>query len=223
VAIGRALLASPRILLLDEPLASLDAQRKNEIMQYIELMRDDVRIPMIVVTHAVEEVVRLADRVVLLSSGRVAAVGAVEDIMGRPELTRTDSLFEGGAVIDARVTHHDLHYELATLAFEGGTLFVTNVDALVGESVRVRIRARDVALALERPRDITVQNVLHGRITAVSDAQNGVVGVSVAVGRVTLRSRVTLRAKEQLDLRPGLEVFALIKTVSLDRQRAGYA
>jgi molybdate transport system ATP-binding protein len=223
VAIGRALLASPRILLLDEPLASLDAKRKNEIMQYIELMRDDIRIPMIFVSHAVDEVVRLADRVVLLASGGVAAVGPVEDIMGRPELTRAEHLFEGGAVIDAKVTAQDLHYDLATLAFEGGTLLVTNVDALVGEIVRVRIRARDVSLALERPHGISIQNVLAGRITDVSEPQNGAVSVSISVGAVSLRSRVTLKAREQLELRPGLAVFAMIKAVSLDRQRGGYA
>jgi molybdate transport system ATP-binding protein len=223
VAIGRALLASPRILLLDEPLASLDTKRKNEIMQYIELMRDDVRIPMIFVSHAVDEVVRLADRVVLMAGGRVAAVGPVEDIMGRPELTRAEHLFEGGTVIDAKVAAQDLRYDLATLTFEGGTLFVTNVDARVGEAVRVRIRARDVSLALERPHGVSIQNVLEGRITDLSDPENGAVTVALAVGAVSLRSRVTLKAREQLDLRPGLPVFAMIKAVSLDRQRGGYA
>jgi molybdate transport system ATP-binding protein len=222
VAIGRALLANPRTLLLDEPLASLDAQRKNEIMQYIELMRDDVRIPMIFVSHAVDEVVRLADRVVLLSAGRVAGVGAVEEIMGHPELGRAEHLFEGGTVIDAEVSAQDLHYDLATLAFEGGTLLVTNVDALVGEAVRVRIRARDVSLALERPRGISIQNVLQGRITDVGAARDGAVSVSVAIGAITLRSRVTLKAREELRLRAGLDVFAMIKAVSLDRKPSRY-
>jgi molybdate transport system ATP-binding protein len=222
VAIGRALLASPRILLLDEPLASLDAKRKSEIMEYIELMRDDIRIPMIFVSHAVDEVVRLADRVVLLSAGRVAGFGAVEEIMGRPELTRAEHLFEGGTVIDARVTAQDLHYDLATLSFDGGALLVTNVDALVGDAVRVRIRARDVSLALERPHGISIQNVLHGHITGVTEPQNGAVGVSIAVGAITLRSRVTLKAREELQLKPGLEVFAMVKAVSLDRHGAGH-
>src|SRR5262245_12599730 len=133
VAIGRALLACPKILLLDEPLASLDGHRKNEILQYIELMRAEIRIPVIYVSHAVEEVVRLADTVVLMSNGKVAAFGEVEDLMGRPDLRAATGTFEGGAVIDARVIRQDMQYDLATLMFDGGTLTVTNLDALIGE------------------------------------------------------------------------------------------
>ncbi|HLQ02950.1 MAG TPA: molybdenum ABC transporter ATP-binding protein, partial [Burkholderiales bacterium] len=167
VAIGRALLSNPRLLLMDEPLASLDAHRRNEILQYIELMRDEVKIPIIYVSHAVEEVVRLADTIVLLSAGEVAAVGTAEEVMGRTDLRPAAGTFEGGAVIDARVVEQDMQYDLTTLAFDGGTLTVTDVDALVGEPVRVRIRARDVSIALERPQRISIQNVLGGRIAAV--------------------------------------------------------
>ena len=221
VAIGRALLAEPRVLLLDEPLAALDAHRKNEILQYLELLRDEVSIPVIYVSHAVEEVVRLADTVVLMSAGEVAAVGSVEEIMGRPELAPSGGTFEGGAVIDARVVEQNMQYDLATLAFDGGTLTATNVDALIGEPVRVRIRARDVSIALEPPRRISIQNVLHGRIAAVGAERSGVVDVSIAVGAATLRSRVTRRAVEQLGLVAGLEVYALVKAVSLDRRGGG--
>jgi molybdate transport system ATP-binding protein len=217
VAIGRALLARPRVLLLDEPLASLDAHRRNEIMQYIELMRDEVRIPIVYVSHSVEEVVRLAGSVVLMSSGRVVAAGEVEEVMGRPDLRTAAGIFEGGTVIDARVSRQDMQYDLATLAFEGGYLTVSNLDALVGEPVRVRVRARDVALALELPHRISIQNILRGKIAAISAGSNAVVDVSVAVGSVTLRSRITRRSAEQLGLKPGLEVYALIKAVSLDR------
>ncbi len=217
VALGRALLARPRALLLDEPLASLDALRKEEVLRYIELMRDEIRIPVIYVSHAVEEVVRLADTVVLMAAGRLVAAGGVEEVMGRPDLRATAGAFEGGAVIDARVTGHDMQYDLATLGFDGGTLTVTNLDALVGEQVRVRIRARDVSIALEAPRRISIQNVLPGRITAVGDARDGIVDVSIAVGSSLVRSRVTARAAQQLALRPGLDVYALIKAVSLDR------
>ena len=223
VAIGRALLASPKVLLLDEPLAALDAPRKAEILQYLELLRDELRIPMIYVSHAVEEVVRLADTVVLMSRGKVVATGEVEEVMGRPDLRPAAGVFEGGAVLDARVIEQDVKYDLATLAFDGGNLTVTNLDALIGEPVRVRIRARDVSIALEPPQRVSIQNILRGKIAAVGAERNGTVDVAVLVGAVTLHSRVTQRAADQLALAPGLEVYALIKAVSLDRSGAGYA
>jgi molybdate transport system ATP-binding protein len=223
VAIGRALLSSPRLLLLDEPLASLDAHRRNEVMQYIELLRDEIRIPVVYVSHSVEEVVRLADTVVLLSAGSVAATGAAEDIMGRPDLRAAAGTFEGGAVIDAKVVDQQMQYDIATLAFEGGTLSATGVDALIGEPVRVRVRARDVSIALERPQRISIQNVLRGRVVDVRPGALGAADVTIAVGTTVLRSRITRRAAEQLALAPGLEVYALVKAVSLDRHGGGGA
>ena len=221
VAIGRALLSSPRLLLLDEPLASLDAHRKNEVMQYIELLRDEIRIPVVYVSHSAEEVVRLADTVVLLAAGRVSAVGGAEDVMGRPDLRAATGAFEGGAVIEARVTAQDMDSDLATLTFDGGTLTATNVDALIGEPVRVRIRARDVSIALERPRRISIQNVLEGTIAEVRAGSGGVVDVAIAIGGTMLRSRVTQRASQQLGLAKGLPVYALVKAVSLSRAATG--
>ncbi len=221
VAIGRALLAKPRLLLLDEPLASLDAARKQEILRYLRLLRDETRIPMIYVSHAVDEVLQLADQVVLLDAGRVAASGSVEDVMGRPDLRPGGGLFEGGAVIDTRVGAIDDQDGLATLNFEGGALTAGASGASVGERVRVRIRARDVSIALEPPRQISIQNILCGTIARVDAPEGGgAAGVSVAitVGSATLRARVTQRAARQLALAPGMTVYALIKAVSLDRR-----
>jgi len=166
-------------------------------------------------------VVRLADTVVLLSAGEVSAVGAAEDVMGRPDLRAATGAFEGGAVIEAKVTAQDMDSDLATLAFDGGTLTAANVDALIGEPVRVRIRARDVSIALERPRRISIQNVLEGTIVEVRAGGNGAVDVAIAVGATTLRSRVTQRASQQLGLAKGLPVYALVKAVSLSRAAAG--
>jgi len=217
VAIGRALLSDPRLLLLDEPLASLDAHRKSEVLRYLELLRDEIRIPVVYVSHAVEEVVQLADTVVLLSAGEVAAVGSAEEIMGRPDLRSATGTFEGGAVIDAKVVKQDMQYDLATLAFDGGELTATNVDALIGEPVRVRIRARDVSIALERPRSISIQNVLAGTVAELSPGQGGIVDVSIAIGSTILRSRVTQLSARELGLAPGMNVYALVKAVSLNR------
>ena len=137
--------------------------------------------------------------------------------MGRPDLRPGEGAFEGGAVIDAKVVEQDMEHDLATLAFDGGTLTAPNVDALIGEPVRVRIRARDVSIALERPRRISIQNVLEGTITDVGVRPNGIVDVAIAVGPTTLRSRVTRRAVEQLGLEKGLAVYAMVKAVSLTR------
>ena len=218
VAIGRALLAKPRLLLLDEPLASLDAQRKREVLRYLRLLRDETRNPMIYVSHAVEEVLELADQVVLLASGRVAANGSVEAVMGRPDLRPASGVFEGGAVIEARVIGVDLDDGLATLGFDGGTLIVANFDAQAGERVRVRIRAREVSIALEPPRHISIQNILRGKIAAIDALGGSSVNVMIAVGAATLRSRITRRAARQLALAPGMEVYALIKAISFDRR-----
>jgi molybdate transport system ATP-binding protein len=223
VAIGRALLASPRVLLMDEPLASLDGPRKAEILSYVELLRDEWRLPIVYVSHAIEEVTRLADHLVLLTEGRVAAEGPVAELMRRRDLAPLTGRFEAGAVIEARVVSQDEAFGLATLAFEGGSLVVPNVDALPGEPVRVRVRARDVALALEPPRQASYQNVLPGTVAAI-DAQFGaLVEVTVAMGTVALVARVTRKAVSDLGLAPGHPVFALVKAVSIDRHAVGFA
>ena len=223
VAIGRALLASPQVLLLDEPLASLDGARKAEILAYIEILRDELRLPMVYVSHAIEEVTRLADRVVVIADGAVAADGPPAEVLSLPEYGALAGRFEMGAVIEARVASHDARYELTTLAFAGGDLVVPNLDALPGEPVRVRIRARDVSLALERPSRLTVQNILPATVQSVGREFGAIVDVALDVRGTGLVARVTRKAADELRLAPGLAVFALVKAVSIDRHSAGFA
>ena len=223
VAIGRALLAQPRLLLMDEPLASLDVLRQNEVLRYIEQLRDDLHIPIVYVSHAVAEITRLADTVVLLADGKSLAVGDVDDVMGRIELRPHTGRHEAGAVIETTVASHDLNDGLATLHFDGGELIVPNVEALVGERVRVRIRARDIALAMARPSHLSVLNVLKGSVTAIAPEDGPIVDVRVKVGTASLVARITRRSRQDLGLAEGTEVYALLKAVSIDRRSVGYA
>jgi molybdate transport system ATP-binding protein len=223
VAIGRALLASPRVLLLDEPLASLDATRKGEILAYIELLRDELKLPMVYVSHALEEVTRLADRVVIVGEGRAIAEGDVADVLTRTNLKPHTGRFEAGAVIASVVARHDERFGLTTLAFDGGELVVPNVDALPGEPIRARIRARDVSLALARPESISIQNIFAATVQSVSGEFGAIVDVSLSVGATPLLARITRKAAADLALEPGKSVFALVKAISIDRRSVGYA
>jgi molybdate transport system ATP-binding protein len=223
VAIGRALLSSPRILLMDEPLASLDAARRAEILQYVELLRDALGLPMVYVSHAIEEVTRLADHLVLIADGRSIVEGPAAEVLGRPELRPLTGRHEAGAVIETRVARHDEAFGLSILAFADGELVLPNVDALPGEPVRARIRARDVALALEPPRRASMQNVLPAQIVRVSEAFGAIVDVELLMGSTPLVARITRKAATELALAPGMTVYALVKAVSIDRRSVGFA
>jgi len=223
VAIGRALLSDPGVLLLDEPLASLDAPRKAEILYYIERLRDDVRVPIVYVSHSLDEVVRLADSIVLLSDGRVLGSGPLRDMMGRAELRPYLGRHEGGAVIEARVAGQDLESGLARLEFAGGVLEIPDVEALPGEAVRVRIRARDVSIALSRPAGLSIRNILAGSVRAIDQTEEASLDVTLDLGGAPLIARITRKSAHDLGLKPGLAVFALIKSVSIDRRSVGYA
>lgn len=220
VAIGRALLASPRLLLMDEPLASLDMARKAEILPFIERLRDEFAIPIVYVSHAMEEIVRLADTLVIMSDGKVAAVGPVEELMSRLDLRPLTGRYEAGAVLTVTVEGHDVKRAITRLRFDDVTLLVPYADIPVGEELRIRIRARDVSLSLGEPRDISILNVFPGRVVEISDRKDGQVDVIVDAG-ARIWARITRLAAGRLALEPGTQVHALVKAVAIDRQSMG--
>ncbi|MEE8533206.1 MAG: molybdenum ABC transporter ATP-binding protein [Alphaproteobacteria bacterium] len=225
VAIGRALLASPELLLMDEPLASLDAPRKDEILAFIERLRDELAIPIVYVSHIMDEVIRLADEMVVLSDGKIAATGPIEEVTSRLDLRPLTGRHEAGAVLAARVEGHDERFDLTHLAFAGGRLCVSRLDLPAGAALRVRIRARDVSLALDPPQRSSVLNVFHGSVVDVGAEPGPQVDVLLDVGtpgnKAPLWARITRKSLTDLGLAPGTEVYALVKSVALDRHSMG--
>ncbi len=222
VAVGRALLSQPQMLLLDEPLASLDAARREDVLPYFEALRDRLSIPMIFVSHQFDEVLRLATHVVLLDNGKVAAQGSPSEISLVPALRAIVGPEAVGAVVDGVITSVDPEKRLADLRLAGGTLRISARDVLdprrahhgVGSVVRVQLLARDVILATEPPHALSVRNALEGTVVDVTDDDDEVL-VRVDIGGVNVLSRVTKAAVEALKLQRGLRVWALIKAVSL--------
>ena len=220
VALGRALLSSPEILLLDEPLASLDAQRRGEILPYLENLRDEARLPMLLVSHALDEVARLADDIVVLKDGRKAAEGSVFEVLTGLELPALAGAPPVGAVIAATVmaVRDD---GLVALAFDGGRLMVTQPGRPIGTRLRLRIRAEDIMLALEEPHGISANNILAVRVLAIAAGDGVHADVQLACGATRLVARITRASSARLGLEPGKSVFAIVKSVTLDAPLAG--
>ncbi|WP_417492458.1 molybdenum ABC transporter ATP-binding protein [Maricaulis sp.] len=219
VALARALLSQPRLLLLDEPMAGLDHARKAELLPYLDTTLRQLGIPALYVSHSVEEVVRLADRVLALSQGHVVAMGPAEDVLDGLDIAPLERDFEAGAILAGRLVDHDERLQLSRIDL-GGQMLELPMPATLqpGDTVRLRIRARDVAIATLRPQEISIRNVLDARILTLTTAENSpYADLLLSVGSGQLKARLTRASVEALQLSEGQAVYALVKSASFDR------
>ncbi|MGO9486363.1 MAG: molybdenum ABC transporter ATP-binding protein [Rhodomicrobium sp.] len=223
VAIGRALLASPALLLMDEPLASLDEPRKLEIMPYLEALRDEARIPIVYVSHSVAEVARLSDTLVILEAGKVRACGPTMELMQRLDLVPAAGPGEAGALIEAKVESHDDAYGLTTLVSRSGMWRVPRLEAAPGKTVRMQIKARDVMIAKLRPEAMSALNVIEAIVAEIGPMDGPGVEIRLDCSGEALVARLTRYSVERLALRVGTPVFAVVKSVSFGRESLGAA
>jgi len=221
VAIGRALLAQPRLLLLDEPLASLDAPRRLEILGFLERARREFPLPMVYVTHSLAEVLRIADRMVLLERGRVVGAGAPATLTGRVDTPLLAGRADAGALLLARVQAHDADGSATRLDLGGLTLMTPRLDAAPGSEVRAYVLASEVMIATEAPRGLSVRNVLPATVLKLADRPDRTVLIELSCAGQQLLAAVSRGAVAELGLRAGSEVFALVKTVAIDAPAGG--
>jgi molybdate transport system ATP-binding protein len=216
VALGRALLSRPRLLLMDEPLAALDAARRAEVLPFLARLRDAAGMPILYVTHALDEVDALADRLVLLEAGRVLAEGSVEALTARTDLPLA-ARRDAGVLIGCTV--RSMADGLAALDFDGGVLVTTSRPGPPGTRLRVRLRARDVAVAIEEPRGLSTRNILPVTLAGIDDgSEPGEVFLRLASGPTVMLARVTRDSVGRLGLRPGMALWALVKAVTFDHR-----
>ncbi|GAB4138382.1 MAG: hypothetical protein Tsb0016_04270 [Sphingomonadales bacterium] len=216
VAIGRALLSRPRLLLMDEPLSALDQSAKAELLAYLEKLHDYLALPVVYVSHDIAEVARLADHMAVMAEGRILTEGPLAAVLERLDIDPDTDRLEAGVVLEARIVGHDTAFALSQVAHGGQMLSIPLVAAAPGSNIRLRVRARDVALATQKPQGLSVRNILAGQIveiTPASEAAHADVLVDVG-GGTRLRARVTRAAVADLGLAPGMPVHALIKSIS---------
>lgn len=214
VGIARALAVGPRLLLMDEPLAALDLRRKQEILPYLERLRDELDIPMLYVSHAPDEVTRLADHLVMLDGGRVQACGPLTEVLNRVDApVRLGE--DAGVILGATVCELDTPWHLACVDVGGARLWLRDHGLTVGQRVRVRVLARDVSLATERGHS-SIQNVMRGRVDALGDDPHpGLMFVRLTVGQASVLAQLTRRAAADLGVTPGQDIWVQMKSVAL--------
>ncbi|HUF05366.1 MAG TPA: molybdenum ABC transporter ATP-binding protein [Aridibacter sp.] len=214
VAIARALAVNPRILLVDEPLSSLDEALKGEILPYLDRLHEKLKIPVIYVSHSADEVARVADHLVLLENGKVVAEGPIAEVLTRLDLAPAHR-DDAEAVIDAVAKGYDEEYCLALLDFPGGRFSVPGPPIEKGKTVRVRLAARDVSLTLERQTDTSILNIFPAKVAGIAESGEFQMTVLLDISGVRVLARVTRRSASALDLAPGKEVYAQAKSVAV--------
>jgi molybdate transport system ATP-binding protein len=214
VAIGRALLSNPQILLMDEPLAALDDTRKSEILPYIEQLRDSTAIPILYVSHSVAEITRLATHVILLQNGQIRQSGSVAQVFSDPAAVTTLGLREAGSVLPALVTQHDAD-GLTQLTTAAGPIWLPRIQAAPGTPVRIRIAAQDVILSRTRPQGLSALNILPATVTALRLGDGPGAIVQLQLGPDLMLARITRRSATALALEPGTPVYAILKSVAV--------
>ena len=220
VAIGRALLSRPRILLMDEPLAALDEARKAEILPYVEALRDETGLPILYVSHSLPEVARLATSIAVIDGGRVAAFGPAADLLSDPETAPLLGLRDAGAVLTARIAAQEGD-GLTRLQTVAGPLWLPHVAGETGRVLRVRIAAQDVILSRTRPEGLSALNILPAKIATLHEGQGPGVLVRLDLGGEFLLARITRRSAQALGLAPGLAVHAVLKSVAVAQADVG--
>lgn len=219
VAIARALISRPKILLMDEPLSALDIRRRAVIMNYIETIPVKFGIPILYVTHAIDEVARLANNIVLMEKGRIIAHGELEETLARLDLPPLTGRFEAGTIITCTIGETDPVFALTTTHLGNQTLTIPRLDLPTGQQIRLRIRARDVALATKEPTGISIRNILRATITQIApEPDTAFAEIRLDVEGQSLRSRITRASLHDLALEPGKPVLALIKSIAMDRR-----
>lgn len=215
VAIARALLIQPRLLLMDEPLASLDTARKREILPYLERLHGEFSLPILYVSHSADEVARLADHLLVMESGRAVAQGSLQQVLARIDLPIC--LGDGaGVVLQGEVVERDRRWDLARITFPGGALWVRDGGEAVGRQVRLRVLARDISLALSCHEDTSILNRLRVQVVEMAaDTDRALMLVRLLAGKSDLVARLTRRSVEQLGLRPGMSVWAQVKSAAI--------
>ena len=219
IAIARALLSRPKLLLMDEPLSALDVKFRSDVMAFIQTIPQKFGIPILYVTHSIDEVTKLAKKLVLIDKGQIIASGPTSDILARLDLPNLTGRFQAGTLLSGAVGPTDKDFALTSIDIGGQFISVPELPLTKGQPVNLHIRARDVAIATTKPRGISIRNILYGTITQIApEPESAFAEIQLSVCNQLLRARLTRASVADLNLKQGNQVFALIKSIAIDRR-----